>query len=184
MGLNDVRQRIVEEAEKKAALLVRDAAAEGQKITADAQREVKEHEKELRAHSEKMLSALERKELAAAEYEGKKVLLDKKRGIIDQVMSEATQELRRMPSHEREQMLTLLLKQARSDLDVKTVYVNKQDKTCIKEKGITVKENAIIGGLIAETADGRMSVDLSFEELLAQIRETYLRELSEVLFGG
>ena len=183
MGLNEVKKQIIEEAEKQAKLLTQDAQSEIKLITADAEREVKSYEKELRSNSDKMLAAVERKELAAAEFEGKRAMLDKKKEIIEGAMDAARSELKKLSADSRKKLIKELLEQAKKEIEVKKVYLNKKDKSYIKEKGITVKDKEMLGGLIAETSDGKISVDLSYEEMLMQIKEKYLQELSGVLFG-
>lgn len=184
MGLNEVKKQIVEDAEHQAKLLMQAAQAEGQHAAMDAEKDVQRHEKELRDNAEKMLAAVERRELAAAEFEGKRALLDKKKELIQHVMEKAMDDLKKLPSEERKTMIGELLGKAQHEIEVTTVYVNRQDKSLVKEKGVTIKEKNITGGLIAETADGKISVDLSFEALLEQIKDEHLQELSEVLFHG
>ena len=179
-----MKKQIGEEAERTAQLLLQDAQTEAQRITKDGEREIKEYAKEARGNAEKMLAALEKKELAAAEFEGKRRILDKKKEVIERVMDEAKKALKKLPAEERRKIIATLLEKAKQEITAKRVSMNKRDMPYIKEKGIKVKEKDMLGGLIAETADGKVSVNLSFEELLEQIKEKYLQELSEGLFRG
>ena len=184
MGLEEVKKQIIEEAQKKAQDMASEASAEAKRILAYADKEVRHYEKELKANSEKMLAAQERKELAAAEFDGRRAILDKKKGMIDRAIDEAKNELKKLPAEQRKKLISKLLEKAKSEIAVKRVYLNKKDNSYVKEKGITVKEKEMVGGLIAETGDGRISVDYSFEETLNEVKEAHLQELSEVLFSG
>ena len=184
MGLEEVKKQLLEEAQKKAQEIASDASAEANRIIMEADKEVRQYEKELRANAEKMLEAQERKELAAAEFDGRRVTLDMKKEMIERVIEEAKKELKKLPAEQRKKLIARLLEKANEEIAVKKVYLNSKDKSYVKEKGIVVKEKEMTGGLIAETGDGRISVDYSFEEKLSEIKEAYLQELSEVLFGG
>ena len=59
----------------------------------------------------------------------------------------------------------------------------KEDFDLLKSKAIKMKSSAIEGGLIAETKDEGISVNLSFEEILGQLREELAMKVQEVLFG-
>ncbi|MDO8642731.1 MAG: hypothetical protein Q7R76_04045, partial [Candidatus Woesearchaeota archaeon] len=48
---------------------------------------------------------------------------------------------------------------------------------------LAIKEKSIEGGLIAETADGTVSVNYTYEHFLAEIQEKNLQELNTILFG-
>ncbi len=182
MGLQEVKKKIVEEAERQAKLLLADADTEAKKIERAAKEEVEKYKSELQQNAETMLKTAERKEHAAAEFEGKRILLDTKKALIEQVMGETTQRLQKLPSAERNKLLEKLMKKAAHEIDIKKVYVNEKDGAAAKSKGIAVEKKAMLGGLIAETEDGKISVDFSFETLLEQLKHEHLREIGEVLF--
>ncbi len=183
MGLDEVRKQIIEEAEQQTRLLLQDAHTESARIMSEAERGIKQYEKELRANAEKLIVTAERKELAAAEFEGKRMLLDKKKEMINKVIEEAKKELKHLHAEQRKAAVTKLLNMAKQEIEVKKVYINERDISYIKEKGIVTKEREMLGGLIAETSDGKISVDFSFETLLDEIKQTHLQQLSGVLFN-
>jgi V/A-type H+/Na+-transporting ATPase subunit E len=183
MAIEDVKKQIVSEAEKQAQQLEEDAKLEAQRIEADVKRDLDEHKKELKENAEQMLTTLERRELATADFEGRRMILDKKREIIERVLEEAKKELAEQSAAKRKEFLAQLLKKAEQEIDVKTVYVDKKDKTAITDKKAKVKEADINGGLIAETEDGKVSVNLTVDALLEQVRDEHLQKLGEVLFS-
>ncbi|MBI4153198.1 hypothetical protein HY497_01625 [Candidatus Woesearchaeota archaeon] len=182
MGLEDVKKKIVEEAERQAKLIMGDADAEIKKIESSAKKEVEEYENQLKRNADGMLNTAERKEHAAAEFEGKRMLLDAKKAALEKVVQEARKRLQKLSSAERKQLVEQLMKKAEREIDVKTVYVNAKDMPAVKGKSVTVVQKDMLGGLIAETDDGKISIDFSFETLLEQIQHEHLREISGVLF--
>jgi V/A-type H+/Na+-transporting ATPase subunit E len=180
MGLKEVTSQIIAEAESRAAQLQHDAKQEADRLTQQNNQELKEYEQHLRLNAKNMINAAKVKEIAAAEFEGKKVFLDKKKEIIDSVMTQATERLQKCTDAERKALLKSLLKQAKKEIDVHCVLVSKKDEDVIDAE--TVKVANITGGLIAENKDSTISVDLSFDTLIERVKQDHLRDLSEVLF--
>ena len=100
---------------------------------------------------------------------------------------------------ERQKFLAALLAKARTEIDVATVYVNGQDESLLKDASRGISKDAskdaskeslkvvpkdIDGGLIAETADGKISVNYSVEELISNLMEKKAGDVNEVLFGN
>ncbi len=184
MGVPELRKQLLDEAEQQAKALREEAQRETKKIESGIDTELKQHASQLQANAQKMILATERKEIAAGHFEGKKTVLDMKKQIISRVIEEAAQELQKMQAAERKKFLQRLLGNARKEIAVKKICVSEKDRAALKEKGITVRTAPITGGLIAETADGKIIVDLSVATLLQQLKDTYLQELSEVIFSG
>ena len=184
MGIEEVTNKIKEEAKKQADHLLSLADAEAKRIEKETLHEIEDYEKKLRENAEQKIARERRKALAAAEFEGKRAVLDRKTEIVDAVMAEATKEIQKMHAGERKAVLQKLLKDAGKEFPIARVHVNAKDKALVKEllKGVDVVERNILGGVIAESKDGKVRVDLSFETLLEQLRQEHLGELSRVLF--
>ena len=94
-----------------------------------------------------------------------------------------------MKTNEKEKLYQSLLKKAEKEIDVYAVYVNKSDfdvvksiaKSILKNKE-SIKEEEILGGIIAENKDGTIRVDYSFDSLLEEFRQKSLADISEKLF--
>ncbi|MDP7116426.1 MAG: V-type ATP synthase subunit E family protein [Candidatus Woesearchaeota archaeon] len=184
MGIEELKQQLLKEAEQKAKTQEVEAEKQAKQIAESTAGEAKSYAEEMKRNAETMLATAEKKELAAAEFEGKKGLLDKKKEIIDRVVEQAKQDLQELPSAQRKKMVQTLLSKAKKEIPVKHVYLDKKDMSLVKEKGIKVSVESMVGGLIAETDDGKIIVDLRFETLLEQTRDVNLQKLGEVLFGG
>jgi len=60
------------------------------------------------------------------------------------------------------------------------VYCNEKDKESVKN--YKVKEANILGGVIAESKDGMLRVDYSYDLLLKQLKDELLPQLNKMLF--
>lgn len=187
MALNDVKDKIIEEAQHRAQQSVREADEEAKKLHDGVQCELLDYEERLKANADRMIEAAERREIAAAEFEGKRLLLDKRREIIIDVVKSAEKHLQTMSDAERSKLLAKLLKQAQSEIAVKRIMVSAKDialvqKMNVASMSIGAVKSDLKGGLIAENEDGTIRVDYSFDSMLSNIAQHYLRELNEVLF--
>lgn len=202
MALRDVTAAILADARQRAEALRSEAGQEAARIAEAAARDAASYERELRAKAEQLIAAARRKALAAAEFEGRRRLLDTKKALIERAVQEAKQQLEHLPAAERRALLAALLARAAQEIDVRRVLVNARDRAAANDvlkgmqrdalkgtmspaarnKRITIKEHGISAGVVAENADGSVSVNLSVDELLAQIKEAELQQLGEVLF--
>jgi len=185
MALNDVKDKILEEAQERAKQLHQEAEEEVQKLHDSVDHELQDYEKKLRVNAQRMVESSEKREIAAAEFEGKRLLLDKRKELISAVIRAAEKKLVDMSDAQRSQLLGKLLKNAQKEISVKRVFVNENDVQLLQKHatGLDVMKRDMDGGLITENSDGTIRVDYSFDTMLTDIRQRYIREISEVLFG-
>ena len=82
MGIEEVKHHIGEEAKQKAKLLMNEADAEAKRIQQQTTQQLKEYKEQQKAHAAQVVEVAKKKELASAEFEGKCLVLDKKKAII------------------------------------------------------------------------------------------------------
>ena len=182
MGLENVKKEIIREAEKKAKEINAEYAGKIDSLTAKSTEEISEYRANAEQHANQLIHTTERKMLAAARFDAQRNVLDAKKVALDSVLDSVTDHFVNMKSAEKKKFLQKLLKSAKDEIDVKVVHLNKHDVKLLT--GVTTKPADIAGGLIAESKDGSVSINLSVEELVAAAREKLLVELSEVLFGN
>jgi len=182
MALENVKQGILEEAHKAAKQIVAAAQKEAQQITQRQEDELEQFKQEQDKSTRHLVRVLEQNILASARFEAQQQLMSAKEDSLNQVVAEARKSLLSMDKAKRSKWLTALLKRAKTEITVAAVYVNKKDKDLLT--GTTVKITEIEAGLIAETKDGSISVNLSADELLDTAKRNSLIEISEVLFSG
>ena len=77
-------------------------------------------------------------------------------------------------------MINSLYRKAGSEIDIGKVYCNKKDSKMFK--GVETSSTDIIGGLIAESKDGLIRVDYSFDTMLESIKENEIKGVVDALF--
>ena len=181
MGLETVKEEILNSAKEKANSLTAEARKEANQITREVERKAEEMREKSEAEAKRTIDLIKRQELASAELENKKMLLEAKKQIIDDVFAEAKQRIESLDDRKREAYIKKLLEKAKKDIHVAYVYLNKKDAKYLKEHD--AETASIIGGLIAENKDKTVRVDYSFETLLQSIKESELQNINKVLFG-
>ena len=187
MGLEEVQQEIISSAEREAQRIIHEGEAAAERSKKDAEKTIDDYRLSRAEESQRLCSQLERRELAQAEFDAKKRLLDKKKELTEHAIAQARKNLANQPETARTRILKILLAKARHDLTLGSIYVNSRDRQAMKAlagKGekIDIREKPLLGGLIAETADGTVSVDYSYEQLLAHVIERSVQELNSILF--
>ncbi len=182
MGLERVKERVLEEARQNAKVRLDAATAEANEIRKSFLEKVKEKESALKSQLELEVASINRNEAATAKLESKKLLLTFRKDFIESIFAQTKENLSKLTEQERERHIKKLLKQAESELKAAVIYCNKKDAKYVS--GYKVKEADITGGLIAETADGSLRADYSYEAILEQLKDSLLPELDKLLFTG
>ncbi|MBS3116411.1 hypothetical protein J4421_02320 [Candidatus Woesearchaeota archaeon] len=182
MTLENVKKELLQEAKKEAQRLKQDAEKEVDLINKKVKEEITACRKEAQHHAEELLKENKRKTMAAAQFDALRLRSAAKKEIIGRLIEKTRKKLLSLSEKERREWLQKLLEKAKKEIAVATIYLAPQDLNLLKEN-VKVRETTISGGLIAESEEGQVRVNLSVEELLQTLQEEKTMELSEVLFG-
>ncbi len=177
MGLQELRSEIRKSALDQKAAIEKGTAYELAQVKRQQKKELQQIRAELDAAIEK------RKQQMRLQMEGdlKKTISREssmaKQSLLDDIFAQA---LDKIAASQKKNVLARLLKRAEAGISIGTVYVRRDDLGMIKK--YAVKERELKGGLIAETEDGLVSVDCSFETLFARLRESLLGEVAGMVF--
>ena len=180
MGLETVKEEIIREAKEQASALIAEARKESSRLMKEAENKLDEMKKKSDAETQKTLEHLKRQELASAELESKKIILEVKKQLIEDVFAEAKKKLENLEEKKREAYISKLFDKTKADIEIGAIYCNKKDSKFVKVK---TEDAEIIGGLIAENKDRTVRVDYSFETLIQSIKDNELQNISKILFG-
>lgn len=185
MGLEKVKQEILEKAQKEASELVESADSEAKAIVKSAEKSAQELEQRELDEAEKSSEFAKKREIAAAELELQKQALSVKNELVESVFSEAGKRLAQLGEKKREAHIRMLLDAAGKELDVAVVYCSKKDVRLVEGSGKlkVFSDEKISGGIIAESQDGKLRVDYSYDTLLGQVRSKVLGDVASKLFG-
>ncbi|MFH1181739.1 MAG: V-type ATP synthase subunit E family protein [Candidatus Woesearchaeota archaeon] len=180
MGLEKVKDDVLEKAKHEAAKLAAEAEDEAKRIKREKAKASealsREAEKKLEAQKSEMIS----RAVSSAELEAKKEMLNARKDIINRIFAEAKRRLKAIPQSRRNSHIAKLLEIAGRELEIARVYCNESDLKNIQ--GFNAEKAEIIGGIIAENKEGTVRVDLSYDSLLEEVYRESLKEVSEVLF--
>ena len=185
MALDNVRKDIIESAKAKAAEQSRAAQNEAGVILAEAESTVSEMRKREGKKLEEAVEHLRRQELSSAELESKKIVLSKQKDILNRAFLESLASLEKSKAATKKQYYAQMLALTKDLIKDPKVYCPVGEKDRLKDvKAHSVTEDEDIqGGLILETQDGSIRVDMQFSTSLRSGWEKELKSLSDILFG-
>lgn len=180
MGLEAVKEEIIRSAKENSSALIAEARREANRISKEADKKIGEMKGKSEEEARKSIELIKRQQLAAAELESKKMMLDAKKQAIDSAFKEAKARLENLDEKKRELSIKNMLERAGKEIEISHVYCNKKDAKFMK--GIKTENDTIIGGFIAENGEKTVRVDYSFETMLESIKEKELQNISKILF--
>ncbi|RLI76383.1 V-type ATP synthase subunit E [Archaeoglobales archaeon] len=188
MPLESIIQEIYQKGEEQVKKLMEEAGKESEQIIAEAKAEAEEILKKAREEAEKEADRLRRQEVSSVNLEMKRLLLNKQKELLETVFELTRQKIKEMDAGEKKKLLEILLKKnAESGM---VVYSNKDDEEVVKEvisgidKDLKYGGNVnCLGGVILESPDREVRLNLTFDELLTQVYEQKMSDVSKILFG-
>ena len=184
MGLEQVKKEILEKANQEAKEIAEKGKKEADSIMEKTKAEIESYRKMVDEDGKKLIEGMERKAIASAEFDVKKMKLDRKKEMIDLVFGNVSERLQSLSEQKREADIKKLLAKARKEIEVKYVHANPKDEKIINRMhDVKYMETDIIGGIVAESHDLSFSIDLSYDEMLEDVRKKYLQEIAKTLFG-
>ncbi|MDO8642230.1 MAG: hypothetical protein Q7R76_01405, partial [Candidatus Woesearchaeota archaeon] len=113
MGLEEVKQEILDAAGREAQRTIDEGNAEATQLKKEAEKTVEAYRVKRAEDSQRIVQQLERRELAQADFDVKKRMLDKKKALVEHAFSEAEKTLAAESAAARTTMLKKLLAKAR-----------------------------------------------------------------------
>ncbi len=178
MGLEEVKKEIIEKAKREADAILKDADKEAKEIVTETKDKIEQYKKDMDVQQEARIAGLEKVYSASANAAAKGIILEKKKEIIISAFDEAAKIIAKQSKSRK--YIEKLLAKAQSEIEISTVYCNKQDVSGIA--GFKAMPENISGGVIAENKEGTIKVDLSYDSILADIKAKNLHEIAEILF--
>lgn len=181
MGLEAVKDEILNSAKEQSNSLIAEARKEASRIARETENKIEGMRQKSDEEAKRMIDAIKRQELASAEMENKKMLLEAKKQLIDGVFAEARKSIENLDDKKKEFYIKKLLEKAKNDIEISNVYCSKKDSKFLK--GFHAEAADIIGGIMAENREKTIRVDYSFDSMLENLKETELQSINKVLFG-
>ena len=181
MGLEQIREELLQKAEQEASLFRKEAEQQARQIMDTARQKAEQMALEHQSAAQKQIAKERKRLLEAATFEASTSLLKAKKELMDEAIAQAKAQLSSIPAEKRKNHIELLLKKAQQDVDVAHVLCSKKDAPFVH--GPKVHDAQISGGLIAENAQRTMRSDLSYDTLFSSVVEESLSDVYTTLFA-
>lgn len=186
MGLEEVSKDILRKINSEINAIKKAGKKEVDSILNNAKEEVKKLRKARDLEVSRMSQNIKKKEEAYASLQAKKIELNVKKQVLEDVYAKVLDKIKNISGKEREGLLKELIKKAKQEIDAKYIYSNEQDKGIVKKlaRGLTYGGTIdCIGGVVLETEDHLIGVDYTFESIFEQVKDKTLNEVSKKLFS-
>jgi V/A-type H+-transporting ATPase subunit E len=185
MALDKVMDEILEGAKKDADLLIQSAEKEKAIILQSANEKILAERKLEAKQLEEMLKRLRQQETSSAELEAKRVVLNARKDVLDQVFSGTLKELSSMADSEKSRLYAKLFANGAKVIPQPNVYCPKGEARLLSGiPGIgSIQETDMDAGVILESKDGMFRLDYRFRTMLEDIWEKELKNVSNILFA-
>ena len=185
MALDNVRKDIIESAKAQAAEQMQAAQKEAAAVLADAEAKISEMRKREGKKLEEALEHLRRQELSSAELESKKIVLAKQKEILNRAFQESLAALEDSKPATKKQYYAMMVEATKGLLDEPKIYCPMGEKARLKDVKAhsIVEDEGITGGLVLESQDGSVRVDMQFSTILQSAWDKELKSLSDILVG-
>ena len=186
MTLDKIVQEVLKQGQTEANSIHKAAGKESLLILDKATKEVNALNEKAKSQVSEEAGHISKKIMSSAELETRKRILQTKAEVLDRVKSEVLKRLQDLPIVDRERYIKKLLAKARTIIPEGTVSVRTKDQDLLKSNigGYRIGEPVdIAGGMIVESKDRKMVLDLSFETLFEETWERNFAKISQDLFG-
>lgn len=185
MALANVTQEISKAADEKVAAIRAEADAEIAKIKADADAKIAETKEKEDKKLKEAVERLDRQELSSAELESKKIVLAKKKELLTEAFDSTLSGLENAPSDVKLAQYKAMVEAAKKIIDNPKAVMSENDSFTAADLGVASveKDSRIKAGLILQSEDGSVEVDMQYSTLLQAIWDREMKSVSDILFG-
>jgi vacuolar-type H+-ATPase subunit E/Vma4 len=173
MPLDNILQSIEQRKAEEAASITEKYRAQMETVEKEAERKIREIEQGAKRREYEDSRALENRELSNAEIEARKLIWEKRSALIEEHLTAAFESMKDIRSSSTyKKILSSMINAAHLRLgkDCK-IIINPRDSKIVKGTNIVEKDIDPYGGIIAESADGTMEMDMTVTTLMKDLRE-------------
>jgi len=182
MSLERIKEEIAQKAEAVAHGVLSEVERKAERIRDEADREMARLQAETDARLSRERQNLEKREAALRELAASRMVLEAKKDILDEVYGRAYRKITEMPKEERRKLIVALLSKAQREIDVARIYVNDVDRALL-DSSVEMMPLQTDGGIICETANGKVRVDYRFSTIFEDVRGPTIHRASQILFA-
>lgn len=186
MGFEKLRESLITRADQDAAKIIADAESKARELAASESSSASSISDLALSQAKKSLDLKSKERLAWARLESKRIISEAKEDAVSSSFDSLVEELTNLKkSSEYKSFIKTSVERATPHAGSGAiVHVLKGEKDLVpKSKEITILEDLDgFGGVIVESSDGTVFLDLTLETLLEMRRDDLRKEISERLF--
>jgi len=186
MSAEKIIQQIKKDSEKEIKQILKEAENQAKSIIESAKKEAKDEAEKILANGKTQSENIKRILISKANQEIKKEIMIAKEKIIDECFVKAHYELSSLKGKEYEKLVKQLIQDGRKKLGSScTILVSRDtDKKIAKELGISVSGTIkSAGGISLKSADGRATLDNTFDGILKREKDKIRIKVGKLLFS-
>ena len=184
MALESVTKEIEADAQARAAIILKQKDKDVAEINAKADAQIAEMKEKQDKRVAETVGNLARQERSSAELESKKVVLSKKKDVLNRAFETALADLENMPANKKLAYYKAMVASAKDVIPEPKAVISVNDKFTAADLGVTAVEqsNKIRSGIILQSEDGKIEVDMQFSVLLKSVWDSNIKEITDILF--
>ncbi len=175
MGLEQVIEEVRRDGDKRSQSLLDEARREADEILREAQERVDAYKAAQSAQLEKEIAQLKVQVASSAEFSSRKAVLNEEAALREQLRKRILEGFAAFPESRRKKHITALLKKAGEVIPEGRVWAAEQDLGLLGRKYEVAGATDILGGVIVESEDASMRLDLSYETLVDDLWRDILK---------
>lgn len=177
MGLEEVKDEILQEAEQEASEIVEKAEEEAEKIKEEAREEAEQIREKHRKELEDEKESIRKQELSNARMKAKEEKLRAREESLSEAFESFEEKLRNLDGDEREGFVDSCLEKV--EFNVGKVIGGSEFKDAVD---VDFEEDQDINGIIAVSEDETRRQSFTFDKIIQQYRDQYRKQVAEKLF--
>ena len=178
MGLQEVKDEILNEAEQKASRIKEEGENEAEEIINDAEARAEKIKEENKEGIEKEKKALEKKKVSKAEMDAKKKIQEAKQDSVEKTFEAFSDRLNDLSDDELEAFVENAIEEA--NFEVENIQGSEEFEEFVEGEFEEIDEK----GLILESSDGKKSLNLTFQRIIEDFRRNNRGDTAKILFDG
>ena len=184
MALESVTKEIEAEAQARAAVILKQRDDEVRAINEKADAQIAEMKEKQDKKVAETVGNLARQERSSAELESKKVVLSKKKEVLNRAFETSLRDLENMPADKKLAYYKAMVASAKDVIPEPKAVISVNDKFSAADLGVSSVEQSskVRSGIILQSEDGKIEVDMQFSVLLKSVWDSNIKEISEILF--
>ncbi len=178
MGLDQVVAEVRQDGEKRAQAVLDEARADANKLRTEAREAADALVAARTAQAEKEAEQLRAQIASGAEFEARKAVLEAESDLRDQLRARLIDGFGNLDTDVRKGHLTKLLAKAKASVPSGKVWGAAADEATLKDQKDYAYAGSIdiAGGIVVESEDGTVRLDLSYETMLGDMWRDILRQ--------